>query len=513
MSRVARSALNFAASTLASAIGVVTAFAATPIVLRELGADRLGAFRAATEWMGYLGLLELGMAGALAPLLAHAAATGDRARFAVILAAGVRAYFRVTLWILLAGVVLWFALPELVRAPPELEGELRTGFALTIAFTLFLPLGVYRPLAEALQKGYLVSILLGVQVTVTTLGCASAALAGWGLPGQFGVTAACSIIVPLGLLTVFRRVAPPSQLLQRPPTLEAEALRLRGLNRHTLIVHLVGRVCFFTDNIVIGVFLGPAAVTSFFLTTRLPQAASGQLQAIGGATWAGLAELHHSGQLDLFRRRLVEITRLTSVLGGMVVIPLAALTAPFVSLWVGSDQYAGDAIVALAVLNAVLFPVFSLWGWVFSGTGRIGVLLPYMIGQGVLNLSASLLATWLVGLPGPLIGTAFVNLAYSPWRLGRLMWNVFGMSPWSMFGAVVVPLLPAVVVVGGLFAAREFWPAPSWWQLAFALGLSSGVCLLLAWQLVLGNAERATLRNLIRRRRSGESRPDDAAPG
>ena len=510
MSRVARSALNFAASTGASVVGMLAAFVATPIVLRELGADRLGAFRAATEWAGYLALLELGVAGALAPLIAQAAAAGDRERLGAILAAGARAYVRVAIWTLLAGLSLWAVLPALVRVPPELEGELRVGFGLALGAAVFLPLAIYRPLADALQRGYLVSGLLGIQVTLTAAACALAALSGWGLPGQFGVTAACSLIVPLGLLVVFRRVAPPSALLRRPPELDAEARRLRGLNRTTLVYQLVGRVCLFTDNIVVGLFLGPAAVASFFLTTRLPQDASAKVQAVGGATWAGLAELHHSGNHELFRRRLTELTRLTAVLAGAVVVPLAALTAPFVSLWVGPAQYAGDTVVALAILNGVLLPVFSLWGWVFTGTGRVAVLVPYMIGQGVLNLGLSLLATWLVGLPGPLIGTALVNLLYNPVMLGRLLRAEFGVRLREVFTAAVLPLLPAAIVLAALFATRSAWPGESWVRLAVEFAAAAGVSLLVAWRLVLGESERTLLRSVLRRR---QSRPPEAEVG
>ncbi len=164
---------------------------------------------------------------------------------------------------------------------------------------------------------------------------------------------------------------------------------------------------------------------------------------------------------------------------------LAALTGPFVSLWVGPDQYAGDVVAGLAVLNGVLLPVFSLWGWVFTGTGRVGKLLPYMIGQGVLNLGVSLLATWLVGVPAHRDGVREPPL-YNPWLLGRLLWDEFGVSPRAVFAAAVGPLVPAAAVLAGLFAERAVWSGDSWWRLAAELAGAAGVYLALAWRLVLG---------------------------
>jgi O-antigen/teichoic acid export membrane protein len=500
MSRVRRSALSFAASAAASVVGPLAGFVTTPLVLHGLGPERLGVFRAATEWAGYLVLLEVGLSGALAPLLARAAATGDWEQVRSVLAAGIRAYVRVALWTLAAGIVLWAVIPQLVRVPTELDGELRLGFALAVAASIFIPLNVYRPLAESLQKGYLVSVALCMQALTMTAGCALAALAGWGLPGQFGVTAAGALILPLGLLLIFRPLVQPRELLRRTPRRDEETRQLSKLYRTTVICQLVGRVSLLSDNIVVGLFLGPGAVASFFLTTRLSQAACSEVLAVGNATWAGLAELYHSGQHDIFRQRLMELTRLTAILGGAVIVPLAALTGPFVSLWVGPEHYAGPLVAALAVFNGVLQPVFSLWGWVFAGLGRVGLLLPYTMCQGALNLIFSVMATWLLGISGPLIGTAVVNLIFVPWCFSRLLREEFAVSSRELFTATLLPFIPATMILGGLIAGYTVWPGASWVRLACGLGVAAGLYFVIAWQLFVGASERQALCRLISRR-------------
>lgn len=497
MSRVVRSSLNFVASSATSIVATLAAFVATPFVLHGLGAERLGAFRAATEWAGYLALLDAGLLAALAPLIARAAATGDRDSLRNVLAAGVRAYLHVALWTLLAGIVLWTFLPGLIRLPPELNGELRLGFAFAVAALVFIPLNVYRALAEALQKQYLVSALLCVQLIATTAGCVVAAEAGWGLPGQFGAAAAGTLILPFGLLLLFRGVAQPGALIAHAPGTGDEGRQLRKLNRTTLAYQLFGRLSLLSDNIIVGLFLGPAAVASFFLTTRLPQAAVGQVLAIGNATWAGLAELYHSGQHDIFRARLIQLTRFTAILGGALIVPLAVLTAPFVSLWIGPLHFAGSCVVLLAVFNGILLPIFSLWGWVFSGLGRIGLILPYAIAEGILSIGASLTATWWVGISGPLIGAALINLFYRPWWITRLLRREFAVSTRDLLLAATLPILPALLIVAGLDAGYAIAPAVSWTRLICEFGGSAALYFVVAWHAVLGDDERATFRRLF----------------
>ncbi|MDW8244520.1 MAG: lipopolysaccharide biosynthesis protein [Thermogemmata sp.] len=491
--------MNLLAAHTNALVGIVTGFVATPYLLHWLGVERVGLFRVATEWAGYLTLFEVGVSGALAPLIVQARASTNPNQLIAMLVSGFRAYARVAAYSLIAGAILLLMLPALARTPPDLEFELRLGFAVSLLTHLVLPLYVYKALADAMQRNYLISMLLTLQTVFTAAGCVAAAYSGWGLVGQFGVTALGTVIVPLGLLILLWHYAPLWELLRPPIDLTDATRRLRGLNRDTLIYQLVGRVCLFTDTAVVSLVLGPAAAAIFFVTTRLPQAISTQVQAMGGATWAGLAELYQNGQHERFRRRLIELTRFTAIFSGAVLVPCAILTRPFVELWVGPELYAGDWVCVLAVLNGYLLPVYSLWGWAFTGIGRVRRLLLYMVGQGILNAAGSIAATWAFGIAGPLIGTALVNLLYNPWLLVRYLRADFDLTPAALLSAVIVPLLPALVLATGLFVTREILLFQSWWLLVVVFGTFVVVYLCMTWWFILGDGERAWIRHMTRR--------------
>ncbi|HEY2857562.1 MAG TPA: hypothetical protein VGJ21_04050, partial [Terracidiphilus sp.] len=65
MSRGRRSILNYLSSLAFAAITLLLSLIATPLLLRCLGQEKLGAFRATSDWGSYLTLLELGIGGAL----------------------------------------------------------------------------------------------------------------------------------------------------------------------------------------------------------------------------------------------------------------------------------------------------------------------------------------------------------------------------------------------------------------------------------------------------------------
>ena len=106
MTRGRRSILNYLSATGLTAVTMVVGLISVPFIVRWLGDERYGAFRAAVDWFGYLSLLELGLAGALLPLLARALSLYDDTVVERTVAAGIRAYARVTALMILAALVL-----------------------------------------------------------------------------------------------------------------------------------------------------------------------------------------------------------------------------------------------------------------------------------------------------------------------------------------------------------------------------------------------------------------------
>ena len=156
---------------------------------------------------------------------------------------------------------------------------------------LWLPLTVFRPLAEAGQRGYLVSLLNTIQLLTAMITSVLFAVAGWGLIGLFLGMVIGGAVFHLLLAWVELRQYPELLGCASPSPLPA----LWSLSWPNLLFNLASRLGLMMDNILLAAFLGPAAVTPFAPTQRLIQLASAQVTAIGGAGWAGLIDLHYRG--------------------------------------------------------------------------------------------------------------------------------------------------------------------------------------------------------------------------
>jgi O-antigen/teichoic acid export membrane protein len=507
VTRVVRSALNYLTSVLLSATTLLVGFWATRYILRWLGDERAGAFRAAGDWLGYLTLMELGLGGALMPLIARALQSRDPESLRGLMAQAFRMYRWVAL--AMAGGALLFVpvIHRLVPVNPALVGDLRAAIwigALAALVGQFAPL---RPLWEADQRGYVVNIVLAMQSVVIVAASLLLARDGWGIAGQQIAVLIGSIVYTLVLLwqTIKRHPEAFGWMLARADP--AAGREIWKLNWPTLVVNLSGRASFLADNIVIAYFLAPAAVVPFWYTQALTRVAATQLQAIGNATWAGLAQLHHTGQRHLFDQRVQELTRLTVIIGAGVLVPIAAYNGTFVRLWLGTtpDRFGGYALTALAATNALLLALSSLWGWLFSGTGLTARLAPLVSISAGLNLAVSIGATALLAraaphlaLLGPLIGTALALATVNLFGLPLLIARTFNVKVSHLARATLVPLLAAIPYAAVVVLISRAVPPRGWIGLAGYMSVASAVFLVAAFFLVLPARERELWRLRLR---------------
>jgi O-antigen/teichoic acid export membrane protein len=489
--RTRKSAASFATDIGRTGITLLVGLVATPFLLNWLGEARFGAHRTAMDWLGYLALLELGIGGALLPMLARAFGSKDAGEARATLVAGTRALVRVTLVALALGGALAFFITRLIPVGDTLAGDLRWGFVLGLAGLLFLPFSPLRILQEARQRSYVVNTLLLLQGLLITGLALLFAWKGWGITGQFAAALIGGIPFFMVLAWMAKRAYPGVlRSLFTAPTDAQPSRRLRRLSPPAFILNICGRVSVMTDNMVVAFFLGPAIVVPFFVTQRLAVLLQGQLQSLGNASWAGLAELYVQKQHAVFNERVIDLTRIIAVVGMAGLIPIAVYNDQFVRLWLGLDRYGGDAVTFLAATNAYLLAVFSLWGWCFNGTGHIRELVAPSVAAMVLNLGASIALVKPLGMVGPLLGTTIGFAAVSVWYLPALMQRVFGTSAGRLVKTVALPLVLGLPYGAGLHWVAGAQGQLGWMTLAVSMLLAAALFGLLCWFLILKGSER-----------------------
>ncbi|HEY7328468.1 MAG TPA: lipopolysaccharide biosynthesis protein [Gemmataceae bacterium] len=495
MARTRRFVLNYVGSIanqfFLAGVGLLT----TKLVLQWLGEERYGAFRVTQDWLGYLVLLELALGGTLHPMLAKALGRGDPTMVRQTLQAAVRAYFRLGLFALFAGLASALIITRLIPVAPAHAGELRGAWLLAVlGMVFFFPLAPFRPLIEANQRGYWIAGLCSCQGLVIAVLSVLFAWTGWGIFGQSLAMVFGSVWLYGSITWLGTRQYPGvlRGIFKETPDLELRR-SLWDLSWPTLVRALCFQIGLMSDTIVIALMLGPVFVVPFFVTQRLISLAQNQLRNISGASWAGMAELHVQGFQDLFNRRLVELTGLVAVLGMAGLAPVVAYNGHFVRWWLGANHYGGDLVTGLAAVNTFLLALFTLWSGCMVGTGHVRLLLPITLISTAINLAASVILVRPLGIAGPLVGTLAAALCTYVWYLPLVLKRVFETKLGPLMCAILVPVLLGLPYVAGLWWIAHNHEPEGWMGLAVEMGSAILLYLALAWWVVLNREKRVEL--------------------
>jgi len=447
------------------------------------------------DCQGYLTLLELGLGGALSPLLARALARGDDSALKQAMAVASQAYLGISVATLVVGAGATVIVLRLVTglSPSEIA-DFRTAWLVGLLSFLTLGLVPFRTIIEARQHGYRINLLLTGQALVVTSVSLILARGGWGITGQ----SVASVLGAWG----FSIIVTAAVLWNQPSLIRSwirrtdrqTRLSLGSLSAATFMINLSGRVSLMTDNLVVGAMLGTGQVTTLFFTQRLASLMQTLLGGVGSSIWAPLADLHARGEHEAFNRRLIELSRLVGFLSVTALAPIVVYNRHFVRLLMGpSFQYGGDTVIILAALNAFLLAQFALWGWCFSGTGQIRKVVATSVVSALVNVIASIVMTHWLGLVGPLLGTTISCLTVNLWSLPILLQRVFGIPIRALAAAVGIPFISGLLFALALgWLIRDHGPQ-GWMGLIAEMSLAATLFLGSVGIAVVANTEERNL--------------------
>lgn len=499
--RTRRAVLSFSTGSLLTLVALIVGFVTTPYLLKWLGAERFGAFRAASDWFAYLALLELGLSGSLLALLAKAVANASENEIRTVIAAGLWWYLRLALVMMAIGLVLAVFITDLIPVTPSLHSDLRRGTLTGLIGFSLVALGTpFKLLIESRQRAYWINGLLLVQSLVITGSTLLLAYHGWGITGQFLGVVAGAVIFNVPLVWSGLRKYPGiirTTLLGRPDA--TTQVEIRRLNVPTFLFNFASQLSLQTDTIIVSIVIGPASVVPLFITQKLIVMLQGQMQGIGNASWAAFAELHLKGQFETFNDRLVELTSFVAALSVSALVPIAIYNRHFVELWVGAQHYGSDAVSFVSAANAFLLSLFSLWGWCFSGTGRLPLLLPAFLAQTLINVTLSVYLAHTVGIVGPLVGSFAGFVGVSLWYLPKLLAEQFRTPIIPLVTAVVAPVALAIPYGLALWWIADRYPPNGWLILFGHVGSSISAFLLFGWPFILNGKAKLRVHSHLQR--------------
>lgn len=493
---------NSGSNLLVLFLKIALTFIMTPIFVKNLGNYDYGVWEITLSVIGYMGILDLGMLPTMARFAAHHRARAEQEQLFQTFASSV--VFMGGIGFLLSLIFLVWALlfPDSLAADGD-NTTRYTIFLLILAVQLLVTFPGY--VATSFLEGFqhyaaknnivLLNTIVSAIITIIFITPQNALILVASL------NAIGTIVKHLWYFYLLSTERYGNVRFRLRDFFWPKLHELLIFGSKSFIQGASYRVANFSDNLIIGFFLGPAQVMLF----SLPNAIVRNIRMIvANATQVFLpffTELNARGDHEELRRYYISASRyVTSVVVGVSVVTLAT-GADFIRVWINpvtGDQSEGVLYVLLAYTAITLLnPFYSRY---LTAIGKHGIFAYWEPPMALANIGLSLLLVHSFGLIGVAMGTLIPNallhfiylresLRHLDVAVGRFLWSSLGAN-----------LLPAALTLAYLLWFKQLWPLASWLPLLTAMATGSFLYLILYLAIGAADDRRALLALLQRRR-------------
>ena len=354
MSRREMAVLNLATSALAWGWPVLLAFAATPFIVKGLGNDGYGIRGLVASITGYFALLDLGLNGAVTKYLAEYKAKNEEGQIAELLGTTLTTFaaLGVAGGLTIFFLAKWFTL-NLFTVPPSYYNEAIWAFRLTgLGFFLSMLTWWGSSIAPGLQR---FDVFNGISIgfgTLTTLGMLAAVWLGYGLIGVVVANLIANAAAAVAYYVSTRRLLPEITIRFSFDRVMFRRTFMFGI--YMVVFRVFALLFAQLDSVMIGSFIGTAAVTFYIVPQQVAQVVHGLNGKMMQIIFPMASEFSSKGEADKMDRLFVRSFNLSVFIGLAIAVPLAVVGGPLLRYWV-SPEMAQNSTLVIELLLLTFF--------------------------------------------------------------------------------------------------------------------------------------------------------------
>ena len=397
---------NVSSSWLGLLVNVATGIIISPYILHKLGDDAFGLWVLVFAITGYYGLFDFGIRSSVVRYVAKYSAVGDREHLQKIINTSLFSYSCVGLFLFTLTVIGSFFVDKFFRVPPEFLATARilfliVGGSLSVGF----PFAVFTGILEGLQKFYLPNL---INITTTILRAVLIVIVlnrGLGLLSVALITAAIPLVNGIvNTINVFRLT---DLRLGRSHVTRDTFRQIFNYGSVTFMISLATRLRFKTDALVIGKFIGAAAITQFSIGSRLVDYATDMVESLAQIFAPMSSHFEAKGDMERLRRVYIEGNRACALVIFPICAGLIILGKSVIQIWMGAKYIPYSyPILLILLIPATLRMAQASSARILLGIARHKMLAVVTFSEGILNLVLSIALVRPYGIVGDALGTA-----------------------------------------------------------------------------------------------------------
>jgi O-antigen/teichoic acid export membrane protein len=473
MPRGRRIAQNVLSNWTALVITTIVGFFLSPFVVHHLGNLTYGVWVIIMSLVSYMNLLDLGLRGAVTRFVSKGTAQQNHQESSDAVSGALWIRLWISIAIICVGVLVAFGFHRVFTIPVELQQAARLAVlitAVTVAINLWC--GVFGGVLVALHRYDLTSSVSILQTGARAAGIVFLLRSGHGILALAIWDLCTSILARSATIILCFRVYPALKVVFGRPD-RATLKKLWTYSFYAFLINVAVQVTYYTDNIVVGAFLSPAAVTLYAIGGLL----IGYVRQIVSAmttTFTPLASTFEAeGNFENLRRLLIHGTRAALLVSLPIEAALFFRGHTFIRLWMGQQYAQPSGTVMQILLLSVLFSSANVTsGGIVYGMEKHKRIAQWAMAEGAANFILSIILVRRIGIYGVAWGSAIpsiiIELLLWPSYICKLVQipvRRYLWQAWVRVTFVVAPFAAACAL------AERYWPAHNLAGFFFQIGV------------------------------------------
>jgi len=453
-----------------------------PLILHHLGTTTYGLYAALTSVVGYFALLTFGSSLTVPRYVAEHAATGDHQALGTFVSTYLAAHLVVAVVGVLAAFGLAPLLAQFLATPADIRELVAPAFRLVaIGWALGLTAGLHQSLFTGLGEVHVANLANSVR-TLLNLAAVAFSLTAYGtLNALLAALALSSLAGSVGLWLLVRSRHPEIPI--SPGRARIATLRATGQSAgYYFLMQVAALAVMGTDNIVIGAFVGVAAVAPYAVVFQLWAMTLAVLWSGADVLMPFFTRWQAQGDRATLTSSYLLATRVVFALSLLAFLLVGEFGVTLVHLWVGRSLEIDPRlpwVFAAMFLTATPIHMAAL---LLSALGRHRA--PALGGavEAVLNLALSLILVRPLGVLGVALGTLLSGLLTNAWIAPLTACRELGVGVGAYLRATVMRALVPTAAAGlvAVFVEDRLPTGPA--QLAGMAGVAVVFVALFWWQ-------------------------------
>lgn len=475
------------------------AFLLLPFLVHHLGDRQYGLWALVGTFVGYYGMLDLGLTSSVCQYISSAIGREDWVECNTVFNSALRIHSLLGGAVLVLSLICGLLATVFTHSPQDASLFWKVILLLGLSMAVSFPTKSYVGLLYATLHFDLVSWINLVTLALRTAAIVWAVDAGYGLLGLAVATAVAGILSSIAIIWLVHRNFPWVRL--RAVRLErATAKKLFSYSIYLFMVDIADQLRFQLDPVIIMAFIGLGAVTHYRIASVLTDYYMRIMISTVAVFQPLFSRLYGAGEHARIRQSFLLATKISVCLASFLCFGLIAWGKPLILRWMGPsymDAYGPLVVLALALL-------MDLWqvpsGNFLNAIFKHRSFAVLTLAEGLLNLAVSLALVRRYGILGVALGTliaaVLVRIVVQPWWLCKV-----GEIPYTKYVTHLFSNVFGCACVIGLCFILVFWGLRPSYPYLFCSAVSATLIYAVgSWQFVFGPDERRIFRAALPQR-------------